>query len=87
MKTIIEVIAGYLIDKGKKLAGEKVKKTTKVKSKLNEPAPPGEEDTIIKLGLKTNQTLVDNALINLTSSTTSHAPNLGASYDSLLQKR
>jgi len=56
---IIKVIVGRLIDKVKKLTSEEIKKTTKVKSKLNVPAPPGEEDTIIKLGLKTNQTLDD----------------------------
>ncbi|XP_065897108.1 uncharacterized protein [Dysidea avara] len=76
------MIVGYFMVRGRKMTGEE----TKVKSKLNEPTPPQEGDTINKFGLTTNQTLVDNKVIYLTHTTTNHAPKLGAVYDSLLQE-
>ena len=87
-KTIIEVIVGYFMGKGQKVIGKEktrseVKTVSIERSSLNEPTLG---DTIMKSGLTTNQTSVDHKLIHLTSSTTSHAPNLGAVYDSLLQE-
>jgi len=87
-KTIIEVIVGYFMDKGKKVIGEEmtrseVKAVSVERSSLNEPTLG---DAIMKSGLTTKQSLVDRKLIHLKSSTTSHTPNLGAVYDSLLQE-
>ena len=84
-KTIIEVIVGYFLERGKKSTSDE-KRITELKavSLLNEPTPPKEEDSDIKSGLTTNQTLVDNKLIHLTPATTRHVPDLGTEYDSLL---
>ena len=84
-KTIIEVIVGYFLERGKKPTGDE-KRISEVKavSLLNEPTPPKEEDSDIKSGLTTNQTLADNKLIHLTPATTRHVPDLGTEYDSLL---
>ena len=72
------------MDRGKK---SEEKSITEVKAVLIErPTPPQEEETTIKSGLTTNQTLLDNKLIHLTSTNTSHAQNIGAVYDSLLQE-
>ncbi|XP_065897128.1 probable ubiquitin carboxyl-terminal hydrolase MINDY-4 isoform X2 [Dysidea avara] len=83
-KTIIEVIVRYFVERGKNTTSE-VNVVSVERSSLNE-TPTQEEETTIKSGLTTNQTLVDNKLIHLTSTTTSHVPSLGAVYDSLLQE-
>jgi len=84
-KTIIEMIIGYFVERGKKTTSEEktasiVKAVSIERSSLNESTPPQAEDNI------TNQTLVDCKLIHLTPAATSHAPNLGTIYDSLLQE-